>query len=77
MLRTLPSRHFAELEELLPKALSNCTMVNGLECKLSNRSSKVSFLMPAVINGMPDSTTVAVIHTVYVAFPVNLGGVAV
>lgn len=53
MLRTLPSRHFAELEELLPEALSNSTMVNGLECKLSNRSSKVCFFMPAIMCELP------------------------
>lgn len=44
MLRTLPSRHCADLEELLPGALSNCTMVNGLECKLNNQDSKVSLV---------------------------------
>ena len=56
MLRTLPSRHFAELEELLPEALSNSTMVNGLECKLSNRNSKVCFLMSAVMFEPPEIT---------------------
>lgn len=45
MLRTLPSRHCADLEELLPGALSNCTMVNGLECKLNNQDSKVSYVI--------------------------------
>lgn len=44
MLRTLPSRRCAELEELLPGALSNCVMTNGLECKLSNEGSKVCLL---------------------------------
>lgn len=42
MLRTLPTKHLAELEELLPEALSNTMLVNGLECKLNNRNSKVS-----------------------------------
>ena len=58
MLRTLPSRHFAELEELLPEALSNSTMVNGLECKLSHRSSKVCSLMPAVMCELPGNSTI-------------------
>ena len=48
MLRTLPSRHFAELEELLPEVLTNSTMVNGLECKLNNRSSKVCLMVSVV-----------------------------
>ncbi len=42
MLRTLPTKHLAELEELLPEALSNTMLVNGLECKLNNQNSKVS-----------------------------------
>lgn len=67
MLRTLPSRHFAELEELLPQALSNSTMVNGLECKLSNKGSKVSLLTAAVVCRLSGETTLnpdmcAVIH---------------
>lgn len=43
MLRTLPTKHMAELEDLLPEALSNTTLVNGLECKLNNSTSKVCF----------------------------------
>lgn len=67
MLRTLPSRHFAELEELLPQALSNSTMVNGLECKLSNKGSKVSLLTSEVVCRLSGGTTLnpdmyAVIH---------------
>jgi len=42
MLRTLPTKHLAELEEQLPEALSNTMLVNGLECKLNNQNSKVS-----------------------------------
>jgi len=38
----LPTKHLAELEELLPEALSNTMLVNGLECKLNNQNSKVS-----------------------------------
>ncbi|DBA68064.1 TPA: hypothetical protein ACH3X2_014084 [Trebouxia sp. C0005] len=45
MLRTLPTKHLAELEELLPEALSNTMLVNGLECKLNNRNSKVSYVI--------------------------------
>lgn len=78
MLRTLPSRHFAELEELLPEALSNSTMVNGLECKLSNRSSKVCFLIPAVMCALPENSTIldvcTVMYTVHVDFAANLLG---
>ena len=48
MLRTLPRRYFAELEELLPEALSNAIMVNGLECKMNNESSKVGFSIPDI-----------------------------
>ncbi len=40
MLRTLPTKRLAELEELLPEALSNTTLVSGLECKLNNQTSK-------------------------------------
>ena len=54
MLRTLPRRHFAELEELLPEALSNSTMVNGLECKLNNRTSKVYLTTFAVVSHCGD-----------------------
>ena len=57
MLRTLPSRQFAELEELLPQALSNSTMVNGLECKLSNKGSKVSCLISEVVCRLSGGTT--------------------
>ena len=42
MLRTLPTKRPAELEALLPQALNNAILVNGLECKLNNQTSKVS-----------------------------------
>ena len=42
MLRTLPTKRLAKLEEQLPEALRNTTLVNGLECKLNNQTSKVS-----------------------------------
>ena len=77
MLRTLPSRHFAELEELLPEALSNSTMVNGLECKLSNRSSKVCSLMPAVMSELPEIFMCVLSCPTHVGFAVNLAGMAV
>ena len=53
MLRTLPTQRLAELEELLPEALSNTTLINGLECKLNNSTSKVSLFSLLVVDAMP------------------------
>lgn len=77
MLRTLPSRHCAELEELLPQALSNSTMVNGLECKLCNRGSKVSLLTSVGVCRLSGGTTrpdmCAVIYGLLMLFLLLLG----